>query len=98
MTVRLLAAVAFAAALPLAAQEREARDLPAFLGPLRKPPVPDDNPLTEPKIELGRKLFYDPRLSGNGALSCASCHNPALGFADGLAKGVGFNGAALGRG
>ncbi len=95
---RILAALAIAASLPLAAQEREPRDLPAFLGPLRKPPVPDDNPLTEAKIELGRKLFYDPRLSGNGAIACATCHNPALGFADGLAKGVGFNGAVLGRG
>ncbi len=98
MTARLIAALALAAALPLGAQDRRGRDLPAFLGPLRRVPVPDENPMTEAKVELGRKLFYDPRLSGNGALSCASCHNPALGFADGLPKGIGFNGAVLGRG
>lgn len=98
MTLRILAALALAASLPLAAQDREPRDLPAFLGPLRRPPVPENNPMTEAKVELGRKLFYDPRLSGNGAIACATCHNPALGFADGLAKGVGYNGAVLGRG
>ncbi len=59
------------------------RDLGAFLGPLRKPKVPDDNELTDAKIELGRLLYWDPRLSGNGALSCATCHHPALGWSDG---------------
>jgi len=73
------------------------RDLPASLGPLGPPPVPRDNPTTDAKIELGRMLFYDPRLSGNGIISCATCHNPGLGWADGLAKGVGFNGTILGR-
>jgi cytochrome c peroxidase len=85
------------AALAFAVQDAEPRDLPAFLGPLKKPVAPEDNPLTDAKIELGRKLYYDPRLSGNGAVSCASCHNPALGYGDGLAKGVGFNGVILGR-
>ena len=75
----------------------EPRDLPAFLGPLRPPRVPKDNVMTDAKIELGRMLFYDPRLSGNGIISCATCHNPGLGWADGLAKGVGFNGTILGR-
>lgn len=76
---------------------QEARDLPAFLGPLRPPPVPDDNPMSDAKVELGRMLYYDPRLSGNGTISCATCHNPALGWADGLAKGIGINGTKLGR-
>lgn len=80
-----------------AAAPQEARDLPAFLGPLRRPPVPDDNPMTDAKIELGRMLYYDPRLSANGTLSCATCHNPALGWADGLATGIGINGEKLGR-
>lgn len=75
----------------------QSRDLPAFLGPLPAPPVPGENPLTDAKIELGRMLYYDPRISGNGTISCASCHNPALGWADGLGKGVGINGAKLGR-
>lgn len=42
--------------------------------------------LTEAKIGLGEKLFYDVQLSGNGTRSCASCHNPDLAFSDGLAK------------
>ncbi|MGH2622686.1 MAG: cytochrome-c peroxidase, partial [Sphingobacterium sp.] len=42
--------------------------------------------LTEAKVELGKKLFYDGQLSGNGVRSCASCHNPNLAFSDGLAK------------
>ena len=79
------------------AARQEARDLPAFLGPLRPPPVPDDNPMSDAKVELGRMLYYDPRLSGNGTISCATCHNPALGWADGLAKGIGINGTKLGR-
>ncbi|HXD33639.1 MAG TPA: cytochrome c peroxidase [Pyrinomonadaceae bacterium] len=53
--------------------------------------VPKDNPLTSAKIELGKKLFFDPRLSADGTVSCSSCHDPNRGFADGrrLAIGVG---------
>src|SRR5690606_11952430 len=42
--------------------------------------------LTEAKVALGEKLFYDARLSGTGTRSCASCHNPDLAFSDGLAR------------
>jgi cytochrome c peroxidase len=79
-------------------EEVEFRDLPAFLGPLAPPVAPKDNPTTDEKIELGRMLYFDPRLSGNGAVSCATCHNPALGFSDGQPKGVGVNGTVLARG
>src|SRR5699024_3424061 len=50
----------------------------------RLPPIkmPDDNPLTEEGIALGRKLFYDKILSRNGTLSCASCHRPDKAFSD----------------
>jgi len=58
------------------------------------PMVPVDNPLTDAKVELGRFLFYDPQLSGNGTYSCASCHQQALAFTDGLARAVGSTGAA----
>jgi cytochrome c peroxidase len=44
--------------------------------------VPDDNPLTEEKIRLGKKLYFDQSLSVDGTLSCASCHVPEKGFAD----------------
>src|SRR5215208_6900703 len=52
-------------------------------------PQPADNVGTPERVELGRALFFDPRLSGNGTLSCATCHNPALGWSDGLKTGVG---------
>lgn len=54
-----------------------------FLQPLPKEmPVPADNPLTREKIELGRQLYFDPRLSVNGSVSCNSCHNVSAGGAD----------------
>ena len=53
------------------------------------PVVPADNPITEEKFQLGRHLFYDKRLSGNGTASCSSCHLQALAFTDGLAHGIG---------
>jgi cytochrome c peroxidase len=55
-------------------------------------PVPEDNPLTAEKIELGRRLFSDRRLSRDGSVSCASCHNPARAFSDRRAVAVGVFG------
>lgn len=60
-------------------------------------PASRNNPMTPEKVALGRMLFFDPRLSGSGVLSCASCHNPALGWGDALAKGLGHMGSRLGR-
>ena len=62
------------------------------------PLVPADNPMTPEKVELGRRLFYDARLSGNGTQSCASCHRPELAFTDGLARAVGSTGEQHPRG
>jgi cytochrome c peroxidase len=56
------------------------------------PKIPVDNPITEAKVELGRWLFYDERLSGNGTYSCGSCHQQALAFTDGLAHAIGSTG------
>jgi cytochrome c peroxidase len=56
------------------------------------PPVPRDNPMSAVKVELGRRLFYDKRLSGNQTLSCASCHRQELAFTDGRATSVGSTG------
>ncbi len=52
--------------------------------------VPKTNPLTAAKVELGRQLFFDKRLSSDGTVSCATCHDPAQAFADGkpVAEGV----------
>jgi len=74
--------------------------LEALLAKYRRPaeaPSPTDNPTTAAKADLGRQLFYDPRLSGSGVISCASCHDPALGWADGRATAIGDHGARLPR-
>lgn len=60
-------------------------------------PYPQDNPYTKEKEELGRILFFDPRLSSSNMLSCASCHNPSFSWGDGLAKGIGHAHKELGR-
>lgn len=53
---------------------------------------------TPQEIDLGRYLFFDPVLSGDGTISCASCHNPDKGFSDGMATSVGSHNAPLKRG
>ena len=55
-------------------------------------PIPADNPPTAETIALGRRLFYDNRMSKDNTVSCASCHNPKLGFADGLQISRGVRG------
>jgi len=62
------------------------------------PPVPADNPMTLAKVELGRHLFYDKRLSGNGRQACASCHIQRLAFTDGKAFARGSTGESHPRG
>lgn len=54
--------------------------------------IPTDNPMTKEGFELGRRLFYDVRLSKDNSMSCASCHLPELGFTDGLAFSTGVDG------
>ncbi len=56
------------------------------------PRVPADNPMTEAKVELGRFLFYDRKLSGNETMSCSSCHLQELAFSDGKALPSGITG------
>jgi cytochrome c peroxidase len=58
------------------------------------PLVPADNPMSEAKVALGRRLFYDTRLSGNGTYSCASCHQQERAFSDGRARAIGSTGEA----
>jgi len=60
-------------------------------------PHPDDNAPTAARVELGQKLFFDPRMSGDGNMSCATCHNPALGWSDGLPTARGVKSSVLGR-
>lgn len=62
------------------------------------PSVPADNPITAAKVDLGRHLFYDPRMSANGTQSCATCHQQARAFTDGKGQSVGSMGAVHPRG
>lgn len=65
---------------------------PRIKSPLGLPPVPvpADNPLTPEKIALGRRLYYDPLLSVDKTVACASCHHPQYGFSDGKKVSNGF--------
>jgi cytochrome c peroxidase len=68
--------------------------------PLGLPPVPspEDNPITPARVELGRKLFFDRRLSHNNTISCAMCHVPEQGFTvNEMATAVGIEGRSVRR-
>jgi cytochrome c peroxidase len=61
-------------------------------------PVPTDNPITAAKVELGRKLFMDRRLSPNGTMACAMCHVPEQGFTSNeMGAAIGLEGQSLRR-
>jgi cytochrome c peroxidase len=60
-------------------------------------PAPADNSTTEEKVELGKMLYHDPRLSSTGTVSCASCHNTMLGGEDNRPNSMGVNGQTGGR-
>lgn len=62
-----------------------------------EPSVPEDNPMTLAKVDLGRHLFYDKRLSVDGSLSCASCHEQEKAFSDGKTLPEGVHGDILTR-
>jgi cytochrome c peroxidase len=57
--------------------------------------VPANNPLTQESVLLGRRLFYDPLLSSNNQVSCATCHKQSLAFTDGLKTSIGVSGTPL---
>jgi cytochrome c peroxidase len=77
---------------PVAGFKPDIQPLPAQLSTYEPMPIPADNPLTPEKVALGRQLFFDERLSGDGTRSCYSCHVCEKGLTDGLAKSVGaFN-------
>jgi cytochrome c peroxidase len=60
------------------------------LEPIGAVPVPVTNPQTPEKIELGKQLFFDRRLSGDGTMSCSSCHDPEKGYSDDLAISLSY--------
>ena len=87
-------AVLFAGACTLATAELRQASAAAPVSQFARvapPPVPADNALTPERVSLGKMLFFDPRLSGSGWISCATCHNPALGWSDGLPTARGEN-------
>jgi cytochrome c peroxidase len=90
-----VAALTFVHMRSVSADESYQWDLPPGFP---KPYVPPDNPMTRAKVELGRYLFYDTRMSVNGTESCASCHKQELAFTDGRAVGVGATGEHHSRG
>lgn len=60
------------------------------LEPVGEVPVPAENPQTAAKVELGKRLFFDRRLSGDGTTSCATCHDPERHFSDGLETSLSY--------
>jgi cytochrome c peroxidase len=94
MNWKLCGALIFAAALVwvgIASSGHEPAQRSQWRELYRPDPIahPDDNPYSIAKSELGRKLFFDPILSGSKDRSCASCHNPNLSWGDGLSRARG---------
>ena len=87
LLVALCAAVCFAA-------DESGPKIPPGLKPLS---IPKDNPHTAAKVELGKQLYFDPRLSRDNTVSCASCHDPKKGWSNGEAFATGVRGQVGGR-
>lgn len=85
------AALVLALAVPAGAQDMS--DYIDMFEPLPLiPPIPAGATQSPERIELGRMLFFEPRISATGVISCATCHNPALGWTDRLPRGTGHEG------
>ena len=86
LVVAFVAALLLAGPIALAAGDPDA-DPP--LVPLPPPPAPPDNPITQAKADLGKMLFFDPKLTGDASLSCGDCHDPkqGWGFNDPISRG-----------
>jgi len=65
-----------------AAEAEAAADLPKVPLGLPEVPIPDDNPITPEKVALGKMLYFDTRLSKDGTISCATCHDPEMAWAE----------------
>src|SRR5438552_9632914 len=78
---------------PAAAPATPAATPKPDVGPLGEMAVPADNPVTPDKAELGKKLFFDTRLSKTGKMACETCHLPDKGWADAKALSTKFDGS-----
>ena len=88
---------AIAGALAAACVAPLTPDAAQSVGPLPEVvPHPDDNPTSAEKVALGRMLFWDPILSGERDVACATCHHPDFAYADGRARSIGVAGNGLG--
>ncbi|HEU5048492.1 MAG TPA: cytochrome c peroxidase [Rickettsiales bacterium] len=93
-----LAATSFSAsAADLGVSAKELNEMRSKYARPKEPVYPKENPYSDSKAALGKDLFFDPRLSASGTQSCATCHNPALGWQDGMALGTGHGHNKLGR-
>lgn len=93
-----LAVTVLSAALGASAEWEDSADYPYPVpAGLQKPFVPADNPMSDAKVDLGKKLYFDKRLSADGTVSCATCHNPQKGWTDQLPVSTGIKGQKGGR-
>ncbi|MCC6008652.1 MAG: cytochrome C peroxidase [Rhodobacteraceae bacterium] len=89
----ILQGVAVAALAAGGALAQDAADYRDFFEPLPAlPPIPAGTSMTQEKIDLGLMLFFEPRISASGIISCATCHNPALGWTDRIPRATGHMG------
>jgi cytochrome c peroxidase len=79
------------------ALEGRSRGQDAFSALPQTANAPSDNPLTSERVALGKLLFWDPILSGNRDVACASCHHPRFGYAENRDLSIGVNGVGLGE-
>ncbi len=97
-----VAAISMAVAMGASAAHASAdmkptkEDIKKFLRPAEIP-QPRNNMITPERVELGKFLFFDPRLSGSNFISCATCHNPALGWSDAQPTAIGHGMGVLAR-
>ena len=91
-----LAACGLAAAMCLSAAEARSAEADAYEykipAGLEAPTIPADNPMTAAKVELGKQLYFDPRLSRDSTVSCATCHAPDKGWSNGERFATGVRG------
>jgi len=91
----ILAGTAAFGLLLVAARDGESQGSPSALP--KSFAVPSDNPSSPEKVALGRLLFWDPILSGNRDVACATCHHPRFGYSENRDISIGVNGAGLGN-
>ncbi|MEZ5751499.1 MAG: cytochrome c peroxidase [Paracoccaceae bacterium] len=96
MTIRSLAPKAISIMVLMLGSAATAQDMDQYRGyfePLPAlAPVPDGATMSQAQIDLGQMLFFEPRISASGVISCATCHNPALGWTDRIPRATGHEG------